>query len=117
MPRKRSASTSSARREISAWLWLLDDSASCMIGCADGSTRCSTGSRISVGSLWRTVPMALRTSSAASIMFLSKSKISTKVALPSRAVLRTSVHAGDALQRLLDAVDDLALDRLGLAPG
>ena len=61
-----------------------------MMGCADGSTRCSTGSRISIGSLWRTVPIALRTSSAASIMFFSNLKISTMRAWPSDAVARTS---------------------------
>jgi len=49
--RKRSASWSSARREISAWLCELDDRARFMIGWADGSTLRSTGSRISVGSL------------------------------------------------------------------
>jgi hypothetical protein len=75
MPRKRSASWSSAMREISACDCVFDDSASCMIGCADGSARVRIGSRISTGSLCRTVAMALRTSSAASIMFLSKSKI------------------------------------------
>ena len=90
MPRKRSASWSSARRETSACVNEVDDSASCTIGCAAGSRRCSTGSRISTGSLWRTVPMALRTSSAASTMFLSKLKISTSRALPSLAVARTS---------------------------
>ncbi len=90
MARKRSASWSSARREISAWLCWVDESASCMIGCAAGSRRCSTGSRISSGSLWRTEPMALRTSSAASTMSLSKLKTSTSRALPSAAVARTS---------------------------
>jgi hypothetical protein len=89
MPRKRSARSSSARREMSACVSDVDDSASCMIGCAAGSTRVSTGSRISVGSLWRTVPIALRTSSAASIMFLSKLKNSRNWALPSRAVACT----------------------------
>jgi len=49
--RKRSDSTSSARREISAWLCELDDRASCMIGSAPGSMRCRIGSRISSGSL------------------------------------------------------------------
>ncbi len=49
--RKRSASWSSARREISTWLCVADDSAICMMGCADGSKRVSTGSRISTGSL------------------------------------------------------------------
>ncbi len=49
--RKRSASSSSARREISAWVCVVEARASCITGCADGSTRCSTGSRISVGSL------------------------------------------------------------------
>jgi hypothetical protein len=89
MPRKRSARWSSARREISAWLSVVDDSAICMIGCAAGSSRCSTGSRISTGSLWRTEPMALRTSSAASIMFLSKLKTSTSCAHAFAAVERT----------------------------
>ena len=50
-PRRRSANWSSARREISAWLCTLEDSASCMMGWAEGSSRCSTGSRISTGSL------------------------------------------------------------------
>ena len=50
-PRNLSASWSSARREMSAWLSVLDDSASCMMGCAPGSTRCRMGSRISVGNL------------------------------------------------------------------
>ncbi len=89
MARKRSARSSSASREIAAWLSVVLDSASCRIGCADGSTRVSTGSRISIGSLWRTLPIALRTSSAASIMFLSNLKISTICALPSLAVERT----------------------------
>ena len=58
------------------------------MGCADGSRRVSTGSRISMGSLWRTVPMALRTSSAASTMLrLKLKKISTR-ALLSLAVER-----------------------------
>ncbi len=90
MARKRSASWSSARCEMSAWLCSVADSASCMMGCADGSTRCSTGSRISIGSLWRTVPIALRTSSAASIMFLSNLKTITMRAWLSPAVERTS---------------------------
>jgi hypothetical protein len=60
-----------------------------MMGCAPGSTRVSTGSRISIGNLWRTLPIALRTSSAASTMFLSKLKISTISALPSLAVERS----------------------------
>ena len=51
MARKRSASKSSARREISAWLCVSEESASCMMGCADGSMRVRIGSRISIGSL------------------------------------------------------------------
>lgn len=51
MPRKRSASLSSARREMMAWLCTLDDSASCMTGSAEVSMRCRIGSRISIGSL------------------------------------------------------------------
>ncbi len=49
--RKRSASWSSAMCEISAWLKVFDDSASDITGSAAGSTRVSTGSRISTGSL------------------------------------------------------------------
>jgi hypothetical protein len=72
------------------------------------------GSRISSGSLCRTVPMALRTSSAASIMFLSKSKMTTICAWPSEAVERTrstcpaSLCSGFSMRLI-----DLALDRLG----
>jgi len=51
MPRKRSASWSSASREISEKLCEVDESAMNMIGCADGSMRVRIGSRISVGSL------------------------------------------------------------------
>ena len=86
MPRKRSDSLSSASRDNSAWLSTELLSAICRIGWAPGSARLMTGSRISTGSLWRIDAMALRTSSAASIMFFEKSKISTTVALPSRAV-------------------------------
>ena len=91
MARRRSASLSSARREISAWLWLLDDSARFMIGWADGSTRCRIGSRISTGSFQRTPAMALRTSSDASIRLRLKSNCSTIVALPSFAYELISV--------------------------
>ena len=49
--RKRSARKSSARREISAWVCFVAESASCMIGCAEGSMRVRIGSRISTGSL------------------------------------------------------------------
>ena len=49
--RKRSASVSSARRDISAWLSVVDDSARFMIGCCEVSQRVMIGSRISVGSL------------------------------------------------------------------
>ncbi len=51
MERSLSASTSSARREISAWLCLLLDSAMFMMGWAEGSKWRTMGSRISVGSL------------------------------------------------------------------
>ena len=51
MPRKRSASWSSARREICACVCVVELSASCTMGCAAGSSRCRMGSRISVGSL------------------------------------------------------------------
>ena len=51
MARNLSASVSSARREISAWLCVLEDSDRFMIGWADGSTRMIIGSRISSGSL------------------------------------------------------------------
>ena len=88
-PRRRSARWSSARREISACDCFDEDRASCMIGCALGSMRCSTGSRISTGSLKRTEPMALRTSSEATTMSLPKSKIRTIWAWPSLAVERT----------------------------
>jgi hypothetical protein len=56
--------------------------------------------------------MALRTSSAATIMSLSKSKISTSSGIALAGGGAQLVDAGDALQRLLDAVDDLALHRL-----
>ncbi len=86
--RKRSASTSSARREISANDCALEESASCMIGWADGSMRLRIGSRISIGSLWRTEAMALRISSAASDMFFLKLKMMTICAWLSEAVAR-----------------------------
>ena len=89
MARKRSPRSSSARREIVACDCTVLDSAMSMIGCEPGSMRVSTGSRISSGSLWRTAPIALRTSSAASTMFLSKLKISTISALPSFDVERS----------------------------
>ncbi len=117
MPRKRSARSSSARREIAAWLCVVLDSASCMIGWAAGSARVSTGSRISSGSLWRTLPIALRTSSAASIMFLSKLKISTICPLPSRAVERTwstpEIVCSDFSMRLISSRSTVS----GEAPG
>ena len=47
----QSRSSSSARREISACVCTCDDRATCMMGCADGSMRVRTGSRISTGSL------------------------------------------------------------------
>ena len=46
-----SAKRSSAKREISAKLCVVDDNAIVIIGSAEGSTRCKTGSRISVGNL------------------------------------------------------------------
>jgi len=88
IPRKRSASTSSARREISACVCAEDDSAICMMGCADGSILCRIGSRISTGSLWRTEAMAFRISSEASTMFFLKLNRMTMVALLSAAVER-----------------------------
>ena len=51
MPRKRSANSSSAMREICAWLSVLEDNASCMMGWAEGSMRRRMGSRISTGNL------------------------------------------------------------------
>ena len=89
MPRNLSANWSSAKREISAWLWLDEDRASCMMGCAAGSRRCRIGSRISTGNLKRTDAMALRTSSAATTRFLSKLKMRMSVALPSAEVERS----------------------------
>jgi hypothetical protein len=112
MPRNRSASWSSASREISASVCVLEDSPSCITGSCEGSARNRIGSRISSGSLCRTWLMALRISSAASIMFFLKSKMTMICAWPSEAVERISLTLRHALQRLLDAVDDLALDRL-----
>ena len=88
--RKRSASWSSAMREMSAWLSVEDDSAICMMGWALGSARCRMGSRISTGSLKRTLAIALRTSSPATTMSLPKSKMISSCACPSLAVERTS---------------------------
>ena len=88
MERKRSARTSSVNREISACFWTVEETASCMIGCADGSILCRIGSRISMGSLWRTAAMALRISSAASLMFFLKLKMMTTCAWLSAAVER-----------------------------
>jgi hypothetical protein len=51
MERKRSARKSSASREISAKLCFSEESASSMMGCAEGSMRVRIGSRISIGSL------------------------------------------------------------------
>ena len=117
MPRNRSANWSSARREISAWLCCVADKASCMMGWADGSMRWMMGSRISLGSLWRTAAMAPRTSSAASIMFLLKLKITTRRALLSLAVERTSstpeMLSSDFSMRLMTSRSTVS----GLAPG
>ena len=86
MPRNLSASTSSARREISACVCTDDDSAICIIGCVPGSMRRRMGSRISMGNLWRTEAIELRISSEASIMFFLKLKMMTMVAELSLAV-------------------------------
>ena len=86
--RNRSARTSSARREISACVCPDEESASCMMGCAEGSMRRRIGSRISTGSLWRTEAMAFRISSEASTMFFLKLKMMTICALLSADVER-----------------------------
>ncbi len=88
MLRKRSDSTSSASREISACVWFFAESAICMIGCAEGSMRRRIGSRISTGSLCRTEAIALRISSEASTMFFLKLKMMTMVAALSAEVER-----------------------------
>jgi hypothetical protein len=87
-PLKRSASSSSASREISAWVSVSEESARVRMGSACGSMRTSTGSRISSGSLWRTEAMALRISSEASTMFFLKLKMITTCARLSEAVER-----------------------------
>ena len=88
MARNLSASVSSARRDISAWVWLAADKAICMIGCVAGSIRRRMGSRISTGSLCRIEAIELRISSEASIMFFLKLKMMTMLAELSLAVER-----------------------------
>lgn len=75
---------------MSASDWVSDESAMDMTGWAPGSNRCRIGSRISVGSLWRTVAIALRTSSEASTMFLANWKTMMMRAWLSVAVERIS---------------------------
>jgi hypothetical protein len=117
MPLNWSAKVVSARREIAACVCLVDDKANCTIGCAAGSTRVSTGSRISVGSLWRTLPdrVAHLVGGLDHVLVEVEDQQHPGVALAGR---RTHlVDAGNRLQRLLDRLIELALHRVGRRAG